>query len=79
MRIAILLLTLFLAACASRPSMQELEDQAMASGDWSAVEAREETYERQRGESALVCPDRHTMVCRQSGASEKCGCAPPRQ
>ena len=70
---------LFLAACASRPSMEELEDQAMASGDWSAVEAREETYERQRGESAQVCPDRHTMVCRQSGASEKCGCAPPRQ
>ena len=41
MRITVLLLMLFLAACASRPSMEELEDQAMASGDWSAVEARE--------------------------------------
>lgn len=57
--------------------MEELEDQAMASGDWSAVEAREATYKRQRGESALVCPERHTKVCRQTGAEDKCACVPP--
>ncbi|MGI9200894.1 MAG: hypothetical protein ACR2QL_07535 [Woeseiaceae bacterium] len=77
MRITIILLTLILAACASRPSIEELEDQAMVSGDWSAVEAREKAYERQRGESALVCPVRYTKVCHQSGADDKCSCVPP--
>jgi hypothetical protein len=78
MRIIVLVLTVTLAACASEPSLEELEDQAMVSGDWSAVERREEIQRDLRGKSAQSCPDKHTMVCEQTGANDKCTCIPPR-
>jgi len=77
MRGVILFTVFLLSACAPQPTIEELEDQAMASGDWSAVERREEMYKRQRGESAQVCPIRHTKVCNQSGALDRCACVPP--
>ena len=78
MRVLIIVLTVTLAACASRPTLEELEDEAMVSGDWSAVERREEIQGDLRGESAKRCPARHTVVCEQMGASEECECVPQR-
>ena len=78
MRKILLVFIVILAACASEPSLEELEDQAMVSGDWSAVERREQIQKDLRGESAQRCPDRHTIVCEQMGASEKCTCVPSR-
>lgn len=78
MRILILVLIVTLAACASKPTLEELEDEAMISGDWSEVERREEIQKGLRGKSAQRCPDKHTVVCEQLGASESCECVPPR-
>jgi len=78
MRILLLVLTVTLAACASKPTLEELEDEAMVSGDWSAVERREEIQKDLRGESAQRCPDKHTVVCEQMGGSEDCECVSPR-
>ena len=78
MRMIILVLTVTLAACASEPTLEELEDQAMVSGDWSAVERREEIQKDLRGASDQRCPDRQVVYCEQMGASEKCACVGPR-
>lgn len=35
------LLLLFLCSCASQPSLEELKEQAVITGDWTQVEERE--------------------------------------
>lgn len=61
--------------CSSRPTMQELEKEAMATGDWSKVEKRE-AMDRKMGrvDSRLQCPTGEALVCSQKGKREECVC-----
>ena len=77
MKTSILLLAIFLAGCAARPSLEQLEDEALASGDWTAVEHRE-AMNRKRGLTEVAeCPVHQTKVCVEDGSSDSCFCAAP--
>lgn len=71
----IMLLALVVTACASRPSLQELEQQALATGDWQAVESREEMLIRRSEKSAPGCPRGQTKFCIENGSGIDCHCA----
>ena len=62
--ITIILLAVVVTACAARPSLEELEQQALASGDWQAVESREEMMIRRAQNSAPGCPRGQTQILR---------------
>ena len=77
MKHVIFLLTVaVLTGCASQPSLQELEAQALQSGDWSAVEARERSLARRNGPgSSDACPRGKALVCNERLEEPSCYCA----
>lgn len=77
MKHGIILLSLaILTGCVSRPSIQELEAQALQSGDWTAVEARERSLARRHGPgSADACPRGQALVCNDRFDEPRCYCA----
>jgi hypothetical protein len=75
--VTILLLALVITACAPRPSLKELEEQAMVSGDWTAVEYREEMAENRLEKSGPDCPRDLVKVCIEAGPAADCHCARP--
>ena len=53
--------------------MEELEDEALRTGNWEAVEYREKMIAR-RGEDGPICPQGSTKVCVESGQNIDCMC-----
>ncbi len=74
MKIANLIVLCFLVGCAARPSLEQLEKEAMASGDWSAVEQREEAMRRVDPNNGGTCPSGQAKVCHENPAGEHCEC-----
>ena len=68
------MLLVVLAGCSSSPSLQELEDEAIVTGDWTAVEERERLIERKRKKNVLDCPAGYTSACYEVGLSTECAC-----
>ncbi len=75
MRTTLLLVALILSACASRPSLEELEEQALATGNWEAVEKREQLDAKRRKNSGPDCPRGQTKVCIDDGSGVECICS----
>ena len=69
----VLCLLCLLCGCVGRPTMQELETQALVSGDWSAVESRERMQFRLGRRADTQCPRGHTLFCIEHGI-QKCYC-----
>ncbi len=69
-----LIVLCFLAGCAAKPSLEQLEDEAMVSGDWSAVEKREQSSSRLNPANDRSCPTGHAIVCVKNGMHEECEC-----
>jgi hypothetical protein len=67
---------LVLSGCAAQPSLEDLEDEALLSGDWSKVVSHEQKLQRNHGSNRLECPRYYVAVCRESGLSSKCNCVP---
>lgn len=65
-----------LFGCSSQPSLDELEDEALITGDWSKVASYEQKVERTSRTNGLDCPRLYVAVCRESGLSSKCSCVP---
>jgi len=74
MKILGLLAILFVAGCAARPSMQELETQAMFTGDWSAVNSRERSILRRQERMGTECPNNYIKYCSGTGFNPRCSC-----
>jgi len=78
----ILILTLIvLAGCAGYTPLGQLEEEALLTGDWSAVEKRERLEVRRNLHSSMRCPpgtiaycNRYSRADRYSRA-ERCSCA----
>lgn len=77
MKAIVVVLLLFLAACANRPTLEQLEDEALLTGDWSAVEARERMQGRLSQSSGPACPDDFTKVCYGPEVNFQCECVSP--
>jgi len=63
-----------LAGCASVPTMQELEQQAFISGDWSAVEKRERSLLRRQMRAGEQCPAGKMRVFEAHITMSHCSC-----
>ena len=75
--LGVLILGLSIAGCAPQMTLEELEDQAMLSGDWSEVEKRERSMRRIARRNAsrnIVCPDGNTAVCEVRFGDTRCAC-----
>ena len=76
MRGILLILLVMLAGCSGQPTYDELVDEALRTGDWDAVESREQLAQRKSRTNGQQCPDGALSVCRESGLSEDCDCVP---
>ena len=63
-----------LAGCAGFIPMEELESQAFATGDWSAVEQRERLIERRNLRAYMQCPPGYIGYCQEDFGQKGCGC-----
>ena len=74
----LLVVLLLLGACAARPSLQELEEEALATGDWSRMERRIE-MDRKMGmiDGVEKCDNGYVLHCQAKGEREVCGCISP--
>jgi hypothetical protein len=73
--IGILILLFSLAGCAGASSLQELKDQAMLTGDWSAVEKREKIIARRKALQGPSCPSGTVALCQSYIGEKRCVCA----
>ena len=71
--IGVALLLFSLTGCGTYHTLEELEEQAMLTGDWSAVEQRERTIAKRKSRSA-ACPGKTMLYCESWGVSERCTC-----
>lgn len=65
---------LTLSACGSFQSMEELERQAMLTGDWSAVEQRERVLARREQQRGQQCPSGYVSYCQKYVGRSECRC-----
>ncbi len=70
----ILLAAIALSACTAAPTMEQLEYQAMLSGDWSEVEKRERLIERRASRRVQQCPTGYIAYCEKRLGENRCVC-----
>ena len=73
-KVLVLLGALILTGCVSIPSLEQLEEQAFLSGDWSAVETRERLLARRIAIRAPKCPTGMVDFCEKRGSQKHCEC-----
>ena len=68
----------FLVGCSARPTLEELEAEALATGEWAAVEKRE-LMDKKWGvvQTESMCRGDKVEVCRTKSAQEVCACVSP--
>ena len=74
MRVVLILTACLLAGCASGPSLERLEERALVTGDWSAVEARERSIQRRAVRVGINCLAGFVSYCETSMATKRCAC-----
>ncbi len=70
----ILILAFALTACTAAPTMEQLERQAMLSGDWSEVEERERVIARRASRRPQQCPPGLIAYCERQFGENRCVC-----
>ena len=74
MRIIVAIALGLLAGCASGPTLEQLEAQAFATGDWTAVEKRERRLQRRNAQSGIECPSGSVSFCESFAGVDRCAC-----
>ena len=75
MKVLVLLGVLFLTGCASMQTLEQLEQQAFLTGDWSAVEQRHRIIAKRKALRGLQCPTGTMAYCeKRLGQVDRCGC-----
>lgn len=76
MRIIGVLILLVVVGCAPVKSLEQLEQEAMLTGDWTAVENRERALARkaEREGAKLKCPVGYVAFCQAFTARDECSC-----
>ncbi len=74
MKVLVLLGAIFLTGCGSMSSLEELEQQAFLTGDWSAVEQRERMIARREARKGIQCPAGQTGYCETRIRQSRCAC-----
>ncbi len=74
-KFVILFTLVVVAGCALNPTLEQLEAEAMTTGDWTAVERREEVIKERREKTAPGCWV-GTKVCFEELSGIECYCRP---
>ena len=77
MQYLILCAVMIVAGCTVRPTLEQLEDEAKKTGDWSAVERREEIIKRRSESTAPGCPVGLIKKCYEHQSGIQCYCIQP--
>ena len=72
--LALLGMSLALAGCNSFASLEELEAEAMITGDWSAVEHREAIIAKRKAVTSDICARGYVAVCESYITEMRCSC-----
>ena len=73
-RVLGLLILLAMGACADTRTLEELEQEPMQTGDWSAVERREKRMAEQAARKAAGCRVTETLFCEKLADVQRCYC-----
>ncbi len=76
MKFVILFTLVIVGGCAQRRPLEQLEDEALTTGDWTAVEKREEVTKEWLELSAPGCPVGLTKKCFEEQSGIQCYCLP---
>ena len=74
MNILILCTLVLLIGCATRPTLEQLENEAITTGDWTAVEWREEVIKKRLERTAPGCPVGLSKKCIEELSGIQCYC-----
>ena len=74
MKILSVLVLILMAGCTVSPTMDELEAQAMLTGDWSVVEKREQSIARRKFRNGGDCPHNYMKYCESGLGEKRCTC-----
>jgi hypothetical protein len=70
----IFLALILLAGCAGYTPLEELEAQALLTGDWSAVQRRERMQAGRNPQNSMQCPSGTIGYCVVYTSSRRCSC-----
>ena len=73
-RVLVLLAFLAIGACADTRTLEELEQEAMETGDWTAVERREKKLAEKLARREAGCRTTETLVCEELASTARCYC-----
>ena len=74
MKLMLLLGAVFLTGRVSMPTLEQLEEQAFLTGDWSAVEQREKLIAKRDSRRGMKCPTYMVAYCEQRLGQKRCAC-----
>ena len=69
-----ILALLFAAGCSAHVSLEQLEAEALISGDWSKVERRQRMIARRNLRSGISCPAGTIGYCELDVGEPRCSC-----
>ena len=72
--LSLLAVGLLITGCSTATPMAELERQALATGDWSAVEKRERILLRRNMNRGMACPTGYIGYCVDKFKNPSCTC-----
>jgi hypothetical protein len=73
-KISVLFVLCFLGGCTSYSTLEELEEKALVTGDWSAVERRERTLARYDAKYGPQCGAGMAKYCELYLGEDRCVC-----
>ena len=65
---------LFVAGCSAFVPLEQLEAEALVTGDWSRVEERERMIARRNLRSSIACPPGTIGYCEADIGAQRCSC-----
>jgi len=74
MKVSLILAVSFLSGCGAVQSLEQLEEQALVTGNWSAVEARERSIQRRIESAPIQGPSGYYGLCELTAAAKRCAC-----
>lgn len=70
----IVIALVLLSGCGSFTTLEQLEAEALITGDWSAVEQRERIIERRKQRAGIQCPPGSVAICESFAGENRCSC-----
>jgi hypothetical protein len=74
MKSAVLVASVIFVGCAPRPPLEQLEDEALVTGDWAAVERREEMTKDRLEAAGPSCSAGERKRCVEEQSGIQCYC-----